>query len=278
MTTEVKVETTVCPYCKKEGFETTRATRMHVAHCPEFMLGEGPTKVDAAALALPAQPASDLAINFRVTDPGPALLPESIRSPESRTYNVTHAWYFTPGVVDVTGISTTGMPRDMLLSSPSWQQHQKQEHIDAGRIPVQRIERHGLKVGGSPYVHLLPPDKNTWAQIVRDWKSIIPSELAIEQDMLEQAEMDLVRALTPDDRFTARGRIRVLSTRVAQMRDLDFDRIFQFFVDESNYSRLTARSSAQTTIDLVNETVDQRIGVGAANLNNDYFDGHSDGT
>ena len=52
----------------------------------------------------------------------------------------------------------------------------------------------------------------------------------------------------------------MLSTRVAQLRDLDFDRLFDFFVAESNYSRLTARSSAQTTIDLVNETVDKRFG------------------
>ena len=192
--------------------------------------------------------------------PGPAELPDSIRNPDSRAYNVTHAWYYSPAVVDVTGISTCGTPRDMLISSPSWQQHQKQEHIDFGRILVQQIERHGLKVGGSPYIHLLPPNRDTWREIVADWRRILPAEIEIEKDMLSQAELDLARALTPDDRFTARGRIRVLSTRVAQLRDLDFDRLFDFFVTESNYSRLTARSSAQTTIDLVNETVDKRFG------------------
>ena len=265
MTTEAKVEITVCPYCGKDGFGGTRSVRMHIAHCPEFMLpGLGveapPPTRDAATLALPAQPAADLAMSFRVTDPGPAALPDSIRNPDSRSYNVTHAWYYSPATVDVTGIATCGMPRDMLISSPSWQQHQKQEHVDFGRILVQQIERHGLKVGGSPYIHLLPPNREVWREIVADWRRILPAEIEIEKDMLSQAELDLARALTPDDRFTARGRIRVLSTRVAQLRDLDFDRLFDFFVTESNYSRLTARSSAQTTIDLVNETVDKRFG------------------
>ncbi len=260
---------TQCPYCKKDDFKGERGVKSHLAFCPDFMLGEGPATTDAAGEAYLTQPAAILAdpspVSFRVEHPDPAPLPISIRDPASAAFNHTHAWYFwVPEEVDITGLSTTGMPNDVFHSTSSWKQHQVQERKDAEFLLVCPVERHGLKVAGSPYVHLLPPDVEVWGEIVARWRRIIPYELEIEKDLLEQAEIDLGRAQDRDDRADSRARIRLFSTRVQQMATMDFDRLFDFFRQEHTYSRLTARSSAQTTIDLVNETVDSRIPAGFA--------------
>ena len=255
---------TQCPYCKRDDFAGERDVFHHLPTCPDFILGPGPATTDAAGEAYLKQPAAILAepspVSFRVENPPPALLPPSARNPDSAAFNNTHAWFFSvPAEVAINGLSTTGLPDDVFHAAPAWSAPSKQDFLDDGFLLVCPVERHDLKVAGSPYVHLLPPDPEAWREIVAQWSRIIPYELEIERDLLEQAEIDLGRAQDRDDRATSRARIRLFSTRVQQLATMDFDRIRDFFQQEHIYSRLSARTSAQSMVDLVGETVDKKF-------------------
>lgn len=246
----------LCPKCDED-----------YASLPEHTpLCDGtPRKAARSALSRGQSAATAPASSWRAQNPPPAPLPESVRNEMSPTHNVTHAWYFFPPVVDITGLSTTGLPQDVFHTSSSWQPHQRQMQEEQGSILVMPIERYGGTVGGSPYVHLLPVVDETWTHIVDLWRDAIPQELAVEHDLLEQAEHDLDR-LSNDrgDRLVVRNRIRVLSTRIQQLEALDFDAVRGFFDQESRYSRLAARSSGQQQRDmigdLITEEFERRVG------------------
>lgn len=200
------------------------------------------------------------ATSWRVTRVGPATLPSSVRDPQSPTFNVTHAWYFYPPTADVEGICTTGLPMDVFHSSSTWQPHQRQMQEDQDSLLVMPIERYGGTVAGSPYVHLLPPTDETWERIVDLWRQVIPQEIAIEQDLLEQAEADLERMQSDrGERLMVRNRVQVLSRRVKQLETLDFDRVRRFFEQEHVYSRTTGRTSAQQQQDLIGDLITEEF-------------------
>jgi len=152
-------------------------------------------------------------------------------------------------------VSTTGMPDDVFISSPSWQAHQRQAHIDAGHMIVTPVEQVGMKLNGTPYVHIKPPESEAWAEIVDLWRAAIPQELQVEQEMLEQAEADLERAADAGERGRARTTVRVLSRRILQLQDLDFDAAHKFFMREYQFSRAAGRTDVQ----IMDDQIDSRI-------------------
>jgi hypothetical protein len=252
-----------CAFCGREGLRGTENLRVHMTQtCAEALLGPGPSSDKGeAVLAAAAEQQSAVimptapAISFRVTNPPPPALPESVRDPQSPTFNVTHAWYAYVPEVDVTGISCTGLPDEILHTSSSWQTHQVQTQIEQGKTLLTPIERYGMKVRSSPYVHVMPPSRDVWDMIAAQWADIIPQEIAIEEDLLEQAELDLGRAITREDRALARSRIRIFSTRVHQLARLNFEAVWEFLLREHEVSRAYARSDAQ----ILNEQIDDRI-------------------
>ena len=247
-----------CPEC---GQDFQRLDVHMRAHEGAVAVAERPEEEpERSPLARGQRAASAPATSWRVTRVGHATLPSSVRDPQSPTFNVTHAWYFYPPVVDVEGICTTGLPMDVFHSSSSWQPHQRQMQEDQDSLLVMPIERYGGTVSGSPYVHLLPPSDETWERIVDLWRGIIPQEIAVEQDLLEQAEADLERMQSDrGERLMVRNRVQVLSRRVKQLETLDFDRVRKFFEQEHVYSRSTARNSADQQRDLINDLITEEF-------------------
>ncbi len=258
------IELLTCPACGKEGLKGSRGQEAHdrLLHPKPMQSSEqGDAVIEAVA---EKQPAVNLeGVSWRATDVPHAALPTSVRDPDSRIVNHTHAWYFAPPVPSIEGMSTTCLPSDVFLSSPSWQPHQVTMQTDYGHVLVTPVELHGAKLRGSPYVHVLPPEELVWNEIVELWSAALPMEIAIEQDLLDQSETDLLRATDSRERADARQTIRVLSTRVLQLQSLNFRAIRQFFVREHELSRMAARNDNQRTEDIVDSRIDA------------YFEDHS---
>ncbi len=258
-----------CEECARDNLSGTNGMKIHLARfCSKTVLGDGPPEppaeaeapdvVEQAAVEQPAAiltPAEAPAPSYRIISPSPAAMPESVRDPQSRIANNTHTWYGFVPEVDITGISTTGLPDDILHSAPAWQPHEVASQIDQGHILLTAVERYGGIVRGTPYVHIQPPSRATLDPFIEQWRAMLPYELDIERDLLEQAETDLARAMTRDDRALARQRVRIFSTRVQQMEQFDFDRIYQFLLREHEFSRAVGRSNTQ----IAEETIDARI-------------------
>ena len=249
----------LCPKCE-EDYEALHAHEPFCDGTPKKALRAAAVESDRAPMTRGQRAAAAPASSWRATRVGPAEMPASVRDEGSRVFNSTHAWYFYPPRVDITGISTTGLPIDVFHSAPTWQPHQRQGQEDQGSILVTPIDMYGGTISGSPYVHVLPPRDETWERIVALWSEIIPQEIAIEQDLLEQAEADLERAqIDRSERLVVRNRIRVLSMRVEQLKTLDYDRVRKFFDQESAFSRLNSRSSAQQQRDLIGDLVTEEF-------------------
>jgi hypothetical protein len=251
-----------CPFCQREGLRGKNSLRSHMTRsCAEAVLGAGPTNTEKETAVLDDADNRQRAVYgvnpaaFRVTNPPPPPLPESVRDTNSPVFNVTHTWYGYVPEVDVTGISTTGLPDEILHTASSWQTHQVQRQLEQGKHLLMPVEKYGMKLRSSPYVHVKPPERDTFNQLVSEWSALLPLEIAVETDLLEQAEMDLERAITREDRALARQRIRIFSTRTHQLAALDFEAIYRFLVREHELSRAFARSDQQ----ILDERIDERI-------------------
>ena len=258
-----------CVACGREGLRGNDGLHIHSSQdCPVLVLGAGPASesaeaaVDVVAKAAEQQPAAILTPpepSYRVQSPPAARLPESVRDPAGRP-NYTHAWYgFVPSEADISGISTTGLPDDILHSAPSWQPHEVQSQIAQGHVLLTPVERYGGIVRGSPFVHVQPPVRTTWDAFAERWRALLPQEIDIERDLLEQAEMDLNRATTRDERALARQRIRIFSTRVYQLEHLAFESIWRFLVREHEFSLAVGRSSTRVLEDQIDARIDEKL-------------------
>ena len=252
-----------CEDCGKEGLKGASGLRMHARWCKAAPVPEGTENAsEVVAQAAVQQPAAVLGkASWRVESAPPAEMPASVRDPDgNRIFNVTHAWYFAPPVVDMDAlVSTTGLPDDVFLSSPSWMSHQKQAHIDAGHMLVTPIDAYGMKKRGTPYVHILPPSREDWDEIVELWRGVIPEEIRVESEMLDQAEADLERAADAGERSRSRTTVRVLSRRVLQLESLDFDAAHRFFLRECQFSTAIGRTDVQ----MMDDQMDDRIAAAA---------------
>lgn len=258
MVTEIAEGTLTCTECGKDGLRGPQGLRMHARFCSALLSGpENASEV--VAQAAEQQPAAVLAgASWRVEEAPPIAMPQSVRDSNSPNANVTHAWYFAPPSVDVVEmLRTTGLPDDVFHSAPSWQSHQVQSQRDQGHILVTPIDAFGMKKRGSPYVHILPPEPDVWADIVKTWAAVVEQEIEIEQELLEQAELDLTRAIDTGERRNARATIRVFSTRILQLQTLDFAEALRFFQREHRFSRSTGRTDSQMLDDQIDERIEQ---------------------
>ncbi len=260
-----------CEQCDQSGDGMNWLDTHNLRYCPEQVLSDQ-TSEDVVEAAAVLQPAAILepevpVVSWRVKNPGPATLPQSARDPEgssrdpaNRVYSPTHAWYgYVPDEVDIEGLSVTGLPVDILGSVGAWQTHQVQSQIEQGKIILTPVERYGMRLRGSPYVHIRRPDPDVWAEFVSRWEAILPQEIEIESGLLEDAEHDLERAVTREERAMARRSIQVFSTRVPQLQTLDFKRIFGFLVKEHEFSLHVGRSDTQIMREEVGDVVDERM-------------------
>lgn len=250
-----------CSDCGKEGLKGNRGLLMHQRTCSAPVPEGTENASEVVAQAAIQQPAAVLGkTSWRVESAPPAAMPESVRDPENRISNVTHAWYFAPPTVDMDElVSTTGLPDDVFISSPSWQSHQMQAHLDVGHILVTPVDAHGMKKRGTPYVHILPPEPDVWAEIVELWREAIPQEIQVESELLDQAEADLDRAADAGERSRARTTVRVLSKRILQLQSLDFEAAHRFFLRECQFSAAMGRTDVQ----LMDDQMDERIAAAA---------------
>ncbi len=222
-----------------------------------------------ATVSTPIEPTADhpRQISWRVDDKdvGDPDFPESVRNQSVKTYNPTKAWFFYPFVPDIHGLTAVGLPRDMFHAASCWQPHQVEQRTRQDNILITPIDAHGMKIRGSPYVHIKPPTDAIWDRILGLWTPILAQEYEIELDMLEQAERDIERTLTREDRASMRNQIRVMSKRVKQLkRGVDFDKVRRFFNEEAEWSSAVARQARTTVKSEVNSAMDK------------WFDEHED--
>ena len=252
-----------CPDCGRTPLHGTAGLGLHQRQqCPERVLGPGPrTNIDDAdkgeIIGDDEPPAPRRRTpSYRIDSAPPAAMPDSVRDPDSAVFNVIHAWYAYVGTPDITGIATTGLPVDILHSAPSWQSHEVQSQIDQGHILLTPIDAYGQKLRGSPYVHVMPPDRRAFNGLKTRWEAILEQEIDIETDLLEQAERDLARSTDRTDRANARQRVIIFSRRVQQMQALNIERVWEFLVREHELSRAVARSQTQVLDDRIDERVE----------------------
>ncbi len=215
---------------------------------------------------------------WHARDVGRALNPESVRDPESKTYNPTKVWYFYPPSPDIDGLATHCLPVDVFITASCWQAHQLAAKQALGFIQVCEVDKFGQTLRGSPYVAMLPVKDQTWNRIVTVWQASIAEEIEIAKTRLEQAELDLGRAAEAWERTNARKGIRVTSERIQQLQTLNCNSYRAFFESESMISITNARSPGQVQRAEMSAEVSKQLETAMDDTFNEHndADGHED--